>query len=58
MVTWCTVEEFRGCERLVVILTDADMLPGVNWRKQATQAGISRALERCYLIVAERNNKK
>ena len=58
VVTWCTVEEFRGCERLVVILTDADMLPGANWRKQATQAGISRALERCYLIVAEGNNKK
>ena len=58
VVTWCTVEEFRGCERLVVVLTDADMLSSVSWRKQATQAGISRALERCYLIVAEGDDNK
>lgn len=58
VVTWCTVEEFRGCERLVVIVTDVDNVPFAMWKKQATLAGISRALERCYLIVAEGNNTK
>jgi hypothetical protein len=58
VVTWCTVEEFRGCERLVVVLTDADLLPFANWRKQAVQAGISRAIERCYQIVGESHGAK
>jgi hypothetical protein len=49
-VTWCTVEEFAGCESTVVVLTDVHMASEHVREKRLTR-GISRASQRAIVIV-------
>ena len=49
-VTWCTVEEFAGCESTVIVLTDVHMAKK-SVRERRLTRGLSRASQRAVLIV-------
>lgn len=51
-VTWCTVEEFAGCESAVVVLTDSDLAAERVRRKRLTR-GISRASEKVVVLLID-----